>query len=104
MSTDSPTPTLAELDALTTEELRQRAFHVAREHHDVGFFVRVIKLLPASVDAAEQLDGSLGSIGESITDLIGLWREFTGHGFGDAEPALRADFIDYLMKHADRHR
>jgi hypothetical protein len=103
MGTDSSAPTLAELDALTTEELRERAFHVAREHHDVGFFVRVIRLLPASADAEENIDGSLGSIGESISDLVGLWREFTGHGLGDAEPVLRADFIDYLMKHAERH-
>ena len=39
MSTDAPPPTLDELDALTTEELRERAFHVARERHDVKFFV-----------------------------------------------------------------
>jgi hypothetical protein len=102
MSTDAPPPTLDELDALTTEELRERAFHVAREHHDVRFFVQVIRLLPASEDAEDNIDGSLGSIGESITDLVGLWREFTGHGLGSAEPVLRAEFIDYLMKHAPK--
>lgn len=99
MSTDAPPPTLDELDALTTEELRERAFHLARAHHDVGFFVQVIRLLPASEDAEDNIDGSLGSIGESITDLVGAWREFTGHGLGSAEPVLRAEFIDYLMKH-----
>jgi hypothetical protein len=102
MSTDGAAPTLAELDALTTEELRERAFHVARERHDVHFFVQVIRLLPASADAEENIDGSLGSIGVTITDLVGLWREFTGHGLGEAESVLRAEFIDYLMKHADR--
>ena len=71
MSTDAPPPTLDELDALTTEELRERAFHVARERHDVKFFVQVIRLLPASEDAEDNIDGSLGSIGESITDLVG---------------------------------
>jgi hypothetical protein len=102
MSTDAPRPTLDELDALTTEELRERAFHVARERHDVKFFVQVIRLLPASEDAGENIDGSLGSIGESITDLVGVWREFTGHGLGSAEPVLRAEFIDYLMKYAPK--
>jgi hypothetical protein len=99
MSSDTPGPTLDELDALSTEELRERAFHLARERHDVKFFVQVIRLLPASEDAEENIDGSLGSIGESITDLVGLFREFTGHGLGQNEPVLRAEFIDYLMKH-----
>ena len=102
MSNDAPLPALDELDALTTEELRERAFHIARERHDVRFFVQVIRLLPASEDAEDNIDGSLGSIGESITDLVGLWREFTGHGLGNAEPVLRAEFIDYLMKHAPK--
>ncbi|HEU0240918.1 MAG TPA: hypothetical protein VFR11_16790 [Micromonosporaceae bacterium] len=99
MTDDAPTPTFPELDALSTEELRERAFHVARERHDARFFIQVIRMLPASIDAADSIDGSLGSIGESITDLVGVWREFTGHGLGTAEPALRAEFIDYLMKH-----
>jgi len=103
MSSNGPAPTLAELDALTTEELRERAFHLATHRRDVGFFVQVIRLLPASEDAGDNIDGSLGSIGESITDLVGLWREFTGHGLGENEPLLRAEFIDYLMKDHDRH-
>ena len=90
--------TFEELDALSTEELRERAFHVAREHHDVKFFVTVIRHLPHADDAAD-LDGSLGAVGESITDLVSLWREFLGHGYGDSEPILRAAFIDYLLKH-----
>jgi len=28
-----------------------------------------------------------------------LWRELTGHGYGDQEPLVRAAFIDYLQKH-----
>ncbi len=86
----------AELDALPTEELRERAFHRARERHDAGFFVSLIRHLPHA-DDTEALDGSLGSVGASISDLFALLREFTGHGYGDAEPLLRASFIDYLM-------
>jgi hypothetical protein len=88
---------LAELDALSTEELRERAFHQARERHDIGFFVNIIRHLPHA-DDAESVDGSLGSVGAEISDLVSMWREFTGHGYGDAEPLLRAAFIDYLMK------
>ena len=49
-------------------------------------------------DDTESLDASLGAVGASIDDAIGLWREFTGHGYGDSEPLLRAAFIDYLTK------
>jgi hypothetical protein len=84
------------LDALDTEDLRERAFKLARDRHDVSFFVSVIRHLPHA-DDAEALDGSLGSFGASISDLVSLWREFTGHGYGDQEPLLRAAFIDYLM-------
>jgi hypothetical protein len=41
----------------------------------------------------------LGAIGASITDAIALWREMTGHEYGEREPLLRAAFIDYLTKH-----
>jgi len=93
-------PTLNELDALPTEELRERAFALAWHHHDLGFFVTVIRHLPHA-DDAEQIDGSVGSIGASLSDVVSLWREFTGHGYGDSEPLLRAAFIDYLMKKQD---
>jgi hypothetical protein len=90
-STGASHPSFEELDGLSTEELRERAFHLARERHDVKFFVTVIRHLPHADDMADQ-EGSL------ITDMVALWQEFSGHGYGDAEPMLRAAFIDYLMK------
>ena len=92
------TPSFAELDALTTEELRERAFARARERRDVGFFWSVVKHLPDSDDAAE-LDGAPNSIGPTIDEAVALWRELSGHGYGETEPLLRAAFIDYLQKH-----
>lgn len=97
MTTEESAQTLTELDALPTEELRERAFHIAWERHDMGFFVTLIRHLPHA-DDTESLDGSLGSIGASLSDVYSLWREFTGHGYGDTEPLLRAAFIDYLLK------
>src|SRR5882724_2172182 len=90
--------TIDTLDALPTEELRQRAFHIARERRDLGFFVDIIQHLPHSIDA-ETLDGSPGAVSATITDLVSIWREFTGHGYGELEPLARAAFIDYLTKH-----
>jgi hypothetical protein len=98
--TTEPTETdvsLTALDALPTEELRERAFAKAWHHHDLNFFVTVIRILPASEDTG-QLDGSLGSFGASLSDIVSIWREFTGHGYGENEPMIRAEFIDYLMK------
>jgi hypothetical protein len=96
MTTDQPT--LEELDALDTETLRERAFHAARGHHDLGFFKSVIEHLPASVQA-EGLDGSFGAVGPELSDFVEILRELKGHDYGDEEPVLRAMFIDYLMKH-----
>ncbi|MGX6603862.1 hypothetical protein ACWKSP_17200 [Micromonosporaceae bacterium Da 78-11] len=91
-------PSFAELDALTTEELRERAFALARHHHDLGFFWSVIKHLP-DADEASELDGAPNSIGPTVDEAVALWREFGGHGYGEQEPLLRAAFIDYLQKH-----
>ena len=79
----------AELDALPTEELRERAFAKAREHLDLGFFWSVFKHLP---------DGAPNSGGPTVDEAVALWRELTGHGYGEQEPLLRAAFIDYLQK------
>jgi hypothetical protein len=89
-----------ELDRLTTEELRREAFDRARKRRDGRFFWDLFRHLPHAKDA-EQVDGSTGSIGASIDDAIGLWREFTGHAYGDQEGVIRAAFIDYLMRHPD---
>ena len=90
-------PRFAELDALPTEELRHRAFTLARERHDLKFFWSVLTHLPHAQDV-QSLDGSFGAYGASIDDLVGLCREFTGHGYEDQEPLLRAAFIEYLLR------
>lgn len=94
--------TFAELDALSTEELRERAFALARRRRDIGFFWSVFKHLP-DADEASALDGSPNAVGPTIDEAVALWREFTGHGYdAESEPLLRAAFIDYLLKHQDR--
>ncbi len=98
MTDTSSSATFAELDALTTEELRQRAFDLAEHRHDAGFFWAVIKHLPESGALASE-DGSPGNIIGSLIETVQAARElFGGHidELGDAEPLLRAKFIDYL--------
>jgi hypothetical protein len=94
----------AALDALSTEELRERAFALARVRHDVRFFWSVLRHLPHA-DDAESLDASLGAYGASVDDAVALWREFTGQGgYGENEPLLRAAFIDYLAGNGEDRR
>lgn len=93
-----PRADFAELDALSTEELRERAFALARERRDVGFFWSITRHLP-NADEAAMLDGSPNSVGPTVDEGVALWRELTGHGYEESAPLLRAAFIDYLMKH-----
>jgi hypothetical protein len=98
--TDTPISpeTFAELDALSTEELRQRAFKLAEHKHDLGFFWDVVRHLPESGALASE-DGSLGNLTGSLVETVQAAHEvFGGHldELGDAEPLLRAKFIDYL--------
>jgi hypothetical protein len=86
---------LAELDPLPTEDLQERAFDLARERRDLSFFWSIFEHLPAH---NEGTDGSLG-LQSSVDDAVALWRESTGHEYGDREPLIRAAFIDYLLKH-----
>ncbi|MEV6341752.1 hypothetical protein [Actinoplanes sp. NPDC051851] len=90
-------PTFAELDALSTDELRERAFAKAREHHDVKFFWSVLRHLP-DADEAAGLDGAPHSIGPTVDEAVALWRELAGRDLGEQEPLLRAAFIDYLSR------
>lgn len=83
----------AELDALSTEELRERAFEKAKSKRDLGFFWDLFTHLPTAPETEER---ELADIGAAIEDTVQLWRELTGHDYGKSEPLIRAKFIDYL--------
>jgi hypothetical protein len=86
---------IEELDALTTHELREKAFAAAEQRHDVGFFWGLVKHLSASESIASD-DGSAGGLGESITGAVELVTELLGRHDGSMEPLLRARYISYL--------
>lgn len=98
MAESSARRAVADLDRLSTEELRERAFEVARRRRDVGFFWSLLQRLP-NADEAAMLDGAPNTVGPTIEEAVALWREMAGHGYGESEPLLRAAFIDYLLKH-----
>jgi hypothetical protein len=94
---DEQRPSVEQLDRLSTEELRQRAFDRAEHHRDIGFFWDLIKHLPSSDDIATE-DASSGNITGGIADAVEMVRELMGRGLGETEPLIRARFIDYLRK------
>lgn len=84
---------------LPFDELRDRAFDLARERHDVGFFVDLMNHTPAAAAMATE-GGSLGDIGGSISDTILAAREvFSTDAVGDLEPLFVARFATYLREH-----
>jgi hypothetical protein len=89
--------TVEQLDRLSTDELRERAFALARERRDVKFFWDLFQHVPHGNEDSH--DGWLGSLAATIDDAVALWNEMTGHDYGQAEPLVRAAFIDYLVKH-----
>ena len=91
----SETPSVADLDALSTDELRHRAFALAEGKRDVGFFWDLVKHLRASKDIAAE-DASAGHITGSISEAVDAVRELLSGELGDDEPLLRARFIDYI--------
>jgi hypothetical protein len=101
MSTDQgdQPKTAAELDALPTKELRERAFSAAEHRHDIGFFWDLVKHLRGSEDFGSD-DGSAGGLGGSITGVVEMVNELLGHHDGSLEPMLRARYIDYLTRPA----
>ncbi|MEO6204366.1 MAG: hypothetical protein ABIO67_03135 [Mycobacteriales bacterium] len=85
----------ADLDQLTTEELRKQAFEKAQSAHDLGFFWDLAKHMRGARSIASE-DGSGGGITGTLTELVDLARELMGKNLGDDEPLLRARFLDYL--------
>ena len=85
-----------DLESLSTDELRSRAFSLAEKRHDVRFFWDLVKHTRAAASISTE-DASSGAIGGTIAEAISLVRELFGKGYGDDEPLLRARFIEYLQ-------
>ncbi len=86
-----------DLDALSTQELHDRAVHRARRHLDVKFFWSLLQLIPT----AETASGDEGEADYDIQRSSGLIYDALRSGDGRLGDAMRPVFIDYLRRHPD---
>jgi hypothetical protein len=89
-------PTREELEALSSEELHDRATEHALHHANIKFFWNLLRALPAA-------EASVGEIGEARSDvqsLYGRLNDLRHSGEGDVADALRPFYIDYLVDHS----
>ena len=83
-----------ELDALSSEELHDRAWRHAERHLDVKFFWNLLELVPAAMTESgdvEQGESDIRHPSGQVADAL------------DQDPglkdALRPVYIDYLTRH-----
>ncbi len=86
-----------DLDALSSEELHDRAVEIAKHRVDVGFFWRLLKAIPA----AEASIGDLDEAENDVTTLLGRLNDLRESGEGELADALRPLYLDYLQQHSE---
>jgi hypothetical protein len=84
-----------ELDALSSQELRERAVKYARRHADVKFFWRLMQYLPAASAAAGDLDESH----DDVESVYGHFDDMQESAKPEVAEAMRPLYIEYLLKH-----
>jgi hypothetical protein len=89
--------TFEELDRLTTKELRDRAFKVARHHLDLGFFWKLLEYAPV----AEAIGGHTRHAQADVLSLSATVEDAISSGEDDVEDALRPVYIEYLQQHKE---
>jgi hypothetical protein len=85
----------AELEALPSEELADRALALARRRLDVAFFWELIRTVP-------EAEAAIGDVDHSKADV--MWFSALLNDLGKADEgqlaeALRPLYLDYLEKH-----
>ena len=87
--------TREELEALSSEELHDRATKHALRHANVKFFWRLMEALPA----AEASVGEIGEARDDVQSLYGHLDDIHESGEGAVADALRPFYIEYLIDH-----
>ena len=83
------------LEQRSSEELHDLAVRHALRHVDVGFFWRLLKILPAAeVAAGEPEEAEL-----DVFTLRGHLDDITDSGRGEIAEELRPFYLEYLQKH-----
>jgi hypothetical protein len=88
-------PTREELEQLTSDELHDRAMHVALRHADIAFLWRLLRALPA----AEAATGDLDEAKSDVQSLYGRVNDLRRLDKPEIEDALRPLYVEYLEKH-----
>ncbi len=90
------------LEDLPFDELRQRAFHRAEKHFDIGFFTDLFSHMPGMV-AIEGEGGDLGAVGGTFIETVRAVKQMFGENELDdtTEALLRARFVTYLREHGE---
>jgi hypothetical protein len=87
------------LEDLPYDELRDRAFAIAEERRDLGFFIDLFNHTPAMHDASDE-GGSLGDISGSLVETVRAARQaFGSDSVGPLEPLFVARFATYIREH-----
>ncbi len=93
----------AELDALSSKQLHDRAVGRAERHIDVKFFYDLLRTIPAAAAATGGEEGEDRSTGD-VLHMVALVRDLFGADEGELADSLRPFYIDYLLEHADDDR
>ena len=88
-------PTRAELDALSSQELHDRATRLAWRRLDVGFLWDLLKTIPEARAAAGDEERSESDIMRPLA----LLNDLVDADRGDLADALRPLYVDYLLEH-----
>lgn len=88
---------IEELERLSTRDLHDRAFSLARRRLDVRFFWNLLEAAPAAEAAA-------GHEGEAEADILSLSErvaDVVNPDTAEEADAFRPLYIDYLMEHEE---
>jgi hypothetical protein len=91
-------PRIDELEGLSTKELHDRAFGLARRRLDVRFFWNLLEAVPAAEAAAghpDEAEQDIHSLAERVRDLV-------HPDTTEESDAFRPVYIEYLLEH-ERH-
>ena len=86
---------IEELERLSTKELHDRAFRLARRNLDWRFFWNLLEAVPA----AEAASGHLDEAQQDIISLAERVRDLVHPDTSEEAEAFRPVYIEYLMEH-----
>lgn len=83
------------LDRLSSKELHDLAMNYARRHLDLGFYWRLMEVLPVAEAAAGKLDEADADIESTLAHVD----DITDAGEGETADHLRPFYVEYLRSH-----